>query len=518
MLEEGQNEEEKEENTDLLTPINDSVIAETASEKPQEPIQRNSTESTTERSNRRRITLNTSNAFRTTAVPVMSQNRRNSYLSITERRKYYNRTQVQSKKPESFESVRLESTTKPPQPSTSTEAFQANEIHISEVPVPKEVTRGVVVDKKNLLGVRNAVKDGSFQDNEKQIKAQSTRQLVIQSQFEFGQKLNSRKPIPRPLDISFLDDRTKKKKARTETVEISTIKVDNQETQSTKLVIVNETIWSTTLSPQNRSEVENLVVHPSLNRTLQEYNSENETKEVVAEISNSENITTTTHIYGENVETNKEKLNDSLPAGVRMIPLPLSFENTTEKVIKNETETKKEVTKQVPNDQPLANTQDLLRLNSNRKSIIRTLRVHELFDKNSKRNLTRPVFNNPKTTNTNPTIGRNGSEIPKTKAVTPPPFFRNGKYPYYGLDSKGGVRSSRPFFNFKSYNRTTTLPSKPDATLQGNNKSRGNSSSTGWSNTEKYPQTIELNENNKRLLSEMFETTQSTKPGRVTTR
>lgn len=501
-------------------------------------------------------------------IPLMSPERRNSYLSIAERRKYYNKTQERTRKPEIID-VELENqeTNNKIVTVSILDTLQTNEIPVSKKPALKESNR-IAVEKKNPSNSQKALVN--FSSNEKQKKFQTSRQSVIQSQFEFGQKLNLKKPPSRVQDSQ--DEKIGRNRDKIKSDQLnadnSTNKiVQTYSTQSTKLLRVNKNVWVTTLAPEIYGEQNDGVEHK--NKTdvmnLAEFIAFNRTQEVANAFSGSINSTS---FVDNQVSENSGPTKAPMLQAIRLTPspLPLSYENVSAKRDAAEDEEIKRLASSIQN----VYNQEILRLNSTRKSVKVPLSVLRSFGRNPKENSTKtiattefdsidsstpvPLTTQPDLKPSNaisfeePSVLLKASNKTKTESTLKSQLSFAGEHAENAtIPSEAFVHSNPTLFNSKVDNNGTKFNSTDVTTPSGtlvpeasfnrsdeNPKTQIKESDSSSPNPEKkfstistkevnafvsstpslklpntnkeYPLTIELNENNKRVLSEMFQT------------
>ena len=320
-------------------------------------------------------------------IPSMSPERRNSYLSIAERRKYYNKTHEHNKKPKitEVELENQETTNREVVTSSVFDTLQTNEIPVSKKPTEKkDVSNRVLTNQGNnpkiLLNFQNTVKPKKFQN---------TRQSVIQSQFEFGQKLNLKKSSDHQRNFDNVGERLRRNREKNKnesivetTTTIITTDVsgnENYTTESIKLLNVNKTVSETTLGLQVQNNTNNHLSDYKNETNFEEFE---RYKESVNDTKNSN--TTIDNQVSEN--NNKEKYL-RIPI-FNLSPLPLNFDNNSSdkrKIEKVEQDEDKQLASTIKN----VYNQEILRLNSTRKSIKVPLGVLKSFNRNYLNNATK---------------------------------------------------------------------------------------------------------------------------------
>ncbi|EEB10675.1 conserved hypothetical protein [Pediculus humanus corporis] len=505
-------------------------------------------------------------------IPSMSPERRNSYLSIAERRKYYNKTHEHNKKPKitEVELENQETTNREVVTSSVFDTLQTNEIPVSKKPTEKkDVSNRVLSNQGNnpkiLLNFQNTVKPKKFQN---------TRQSVIQSQFEFGQKLNLKKSSDHQRNFDNVGERLRRNREKNKnesivetTTTIITTDVsgnENYTTESIKLLNVNKTVSETTLGLQVQNNTNNHLSDYKNETNFEEFE---RYKESVNDTKNSN--TTIDNQVSEN--NNKEKYL-RIPI-FNLSPLPLNFDNNSSdkrKIEKVEQDEDKQLASTIKN----VYNQEILRLNSTRKSIKVPLGVLKSFNRNYLNNATKVTgsinqrtinisMSSDSTGNNNnnnnyeslnskasDTIQSMGNPINVTiKSKTDDDDDTIAKITQISTQSVKTTEPTnenptiKPFINeshdfstvtavakhdnivyFKKatgYTSTTTTTTiTPPASPPPPPTTALNTSTTNEQNPPKYPMTIELNENNKRFLNEVFnvlKTTETTKLEKSTT-
>lgn len=381
--------------------------------------------------------------------PQMSPERRKSYLSIAERRKYYNRTRT--KKPESSQ---------------------------RDVLLYQETTNRPTVPHERML-LMNEIRENRQKEkaanqrlNETLPKPDNVTQTVIYPHVvEFGLKLRGR-----------AQDKSRRRKTKEELTALnSTNKIGKGiQTQSTKLVRVDESQWSTTKNP----EAENLVMPWKKNKT--------------------------------NLEKSGKYIKN---ASDKVLPVLLSYEDvhpfTTTEAEENDVTT---------------DSADLssVSLSAVTTSTVATTAAPAITSTSS----STPTTATTKAPSSTPTYSQPITWSLSTSAPTPtttvkPPYrklyvpsveykarFNYTRRPTF-KPTNGPGHNNRTIF---TPDRTKTLSSTPYQKWRPSSTTVTTSESPSTesvSSTEEYPLTIEINENNKRVLSEMFRTTEAVLPSKT---
>lgn len=268
----------------------------------------------------------------------MSVDRRNSYKSIADRRRFYNRTRLANKKSDNVvekDVLELQETTNRPY-LPQEKVIQMNEIRDKQGAF-KDSSK-IVTDKKN--GTTNQRINVGMLNNETLPKTVNVKQTVIQPRLEFGQKLswtdnnnNNNKPNIRNPSIRYDKPKRRKEKTKDELViENSTNKFNkNFQTQSTKLLRVDKNHWSTTRIPKAETDMDNLIMPLFRNQSnlekMSKYTKINNTKPLVDEAKVFSNVVTSISVKNSEVTKLANQTESPILQNDTIVPLPLSLES-----------------------------------------------------------------------------------------------------------------------------------------------------------------------------------------------
>ncbi|KAK6620580.1 hypothetical protein RUM43_010872 [Polyplax serrata] len=475
---------------------------------------------------RRPITHRTVARSKTSEFPLMSPERRNSYLSIAERRKYYNRTQERIKKPKinGVEPENQETTNKVVTPSVL-ETLQTNEIHVSRKPSVKETNKG---NQESSL-TKNIIQNASDK--------QSTRQSVIQSQYEFGQKLILRRPVGESTIDGRSDNKTlwNSEKSRTNysfTGETTTGRLlQSNQVHSTELLKINKETTSTTTVPSPLNGESDKSAVGGGNKTnvikLVEYVTANRTHYASNAMSDSVNPTSLID-YGRS--ENGSRSQELKLKAIKSPPLPLDIVSPLG-VINDESDDEgddkmsesQEGKKNLTDNNRNVYDPEILPLNGTRKSGRGQSNITKEFNMTQNSDMVTPdTSEHLNVTSTHPPLIL--SNLTQKNAVEPSVTSSNVKSNVTALKASN-VRGSNETSSDLGQRTTVSSSEVPvrrpilspkEANVPATKDEDDKVPST-QTRGEVYPVTIELNKNNKRILSEMFDkTTESTGPSNPT--